>query len=153
MHYHTLFHNININVHYTVPGDYSITPETLMPTLAAGTSTVIIYIAIINDTIFEGKQSFELSLSSVSTPNVIFHSNNQTTVYILDDDMITVFFSSNNFTAMESVGVAVVGVNSILPSGGTEVEFSVGTTITPGTARGEKDNKGVTNQLAYSIKL
>ena len=101
-----------------------------------------VYIAIINDTIFEGTQSFELSLSAVSTPNVIFHSNNQTTVYILNNDMITVFFSSYNFSAMESDGVAVVGINASLPSGGTEVEFSVGTTVTPGTARGEKDNKG-----------
>ena len=142
MHYHTIFHNIYINIHYTVPSDYNINSDTLSPTFTAGTSTVNVYIAIINDTIFEGTQSFELSLSSVSTPNVIFHSNNQTTVYILDDDMITVFFSSYNFTTMESDGVAIVGINASLPSGGTEVEFSVGTTVTPGTARGEKDNMG-----------
>ena len=50
--------------------------------------------------------------------------------------MITVFFTSYNFTAMESDGYIVVGVNASLPSGGTEVEFSVGTTVVPGTARG-----------------
>ena len=109
-----------------------------MPTFTAGTSTVNVTLEITNDAIFEGTQSFELLFSSVLVPNVILVSNNQTTVYILDDDMITVFFSKRFFTAMESDGVAVVGINASLPSGGTEVEFSVGTTVTPGTARGEK---------------
>ena len=122
----------------TDESDYNINPDALGQTFTAGTATVNVYIAIVNDTIFEGTQSFELSLSSVSTPNVIFHSNNQTTVYILDDEMITVFFSSYNFTAMESDGEAVVGVNASLPSGGSEVTFSVGTIVTPGTARGEE---------------
>ena len=109
-----------------------------MPTFTAGTSTVNVTLKITNDAIFEGTQSFELLFSSVSVPNVILASNNQTTVYILDDDMITVFFSSRFFSAMESDGVSIVGINASLPSGGTEVEFSVGTTVTPGTAQGEE---------------
>ena len=121
----------------------------LRQTFTAGTSTVNVYIAIVNDTIFEGTQSFQLSLSSVSTPAVIFHSNNQTTVYILDDDMITVFFSNYNFTTMESDGEVVVSVNASLPSGGAEVEFSVGTTVTPGTARGEEARLILENISCY----
>ena len=65
--------------------------------------------------------------------------------------MITVFFSSYNFTAMESDGEAVVGVNASLPSGGTEVTFSVGTSVTPGTARGETSNEMY--QISWPISL
>ena len=65
--------------------------------------------------------------------------------------MITVFFSSYNFTAMESDGEAVVGVNASLPSGGTEVEFFVGTSVTPGTARGETANE--VYQISWPIAL
>ena len=97
---------------------------------------VNVTVQIINDNIFEGTQSFQLSLESTSSPQVLFGAYDQTTVNIMDDEIITVFFSSYNLTAMESDGYIVVGVNASLPSGGTEVTFSVGTTVIPGTARG-----------------
>ena len=97
---------------------------------------VNVTVQITNDNIFEGTQSFRLSLESTSSPQVLFGAYDQTTVYILDDEMITVFFSSYNLTVMESDGYIVVGVNASLPSGGTEVTFSVGTTVIPGTAQG-----------------
>ena len=118
--------------------DYNITGAHLTPTFTAGTSTVNVTLEITNDAIFEGTQSFELLFLSVSVPNVIFPSNNQTTVYILDDEMITVLFSRRFFTATESDGEAVVGLTANLPSGGSEVAFSVGTTVTSATARGEE---------------
>ena len=93
---------------------------------------------ITNDTIFEGTQSFQLLLDSTSSPYVVIGSNNQATVNISDDEIIYVYFVNNYISAVESDGYAVVGVNASLPSGGTEVEFSVGATVSPGTARGEE---------------
>ena len=97
---------------------------------------VNVTVQITNDNIFEGTQSFRLSLESTSSPQVLFGAYDQTTVNILDDEMITVLFSSYNLTATESDGYIAVGVNARLPSGGTEVPFSVGTTVIPGTAQG-----------------
>ena len=59
-------------------------------------------------------------------------------VNISDDEIINVYFVNNYISAVESEGYAVVGVNASLPSGGTEVDFSVGTTVTPGIAQGEE---------------
>ena len=92
---------------------------------------------ITNDAIFEGTQSFELLLNSTSSPQVIIGSNNRAMVNISDDEIINVYFVNNYISAVESDGYIVVGVNASLPSGGTEVTFSVGTTVTPGTAQGE----------------
>ena len=101
---------------------------------------VTVTVEIINDDIFEGTQSFNLVLESTSAPHVVIGAYNQTTVYIMDDEIITVSFSQHLFFAMEGDGYIAVGVNASLPSGGTEVEFSVGTTVTPGTAQGEELN-------------
>ena len=121
----------------TVASDYNIPAYQLTPTFTAGTSMVTVTVEIINDDIFEGTQSFKLSLESTSAPQVLFGAYNQTTVNIMDDEMITVSFSDHYFSAMESDGEVVVGVNASLPSGGSEVSFSVGTFVTPGTAQGE----------------
>ena len=93
---------------------------------------------ITNDTIFEGTQSFQLLLDSTSSPQVVIGSINQATVNISDDEIINVYFVNNYISAVESDGYAVVGVNASLPSGGTEVTFSVGTTVISGTAQGEE---------------
>ena len=122
---------------FTDSSDYNVSAYQLTPTFTAGTSMVNVTVQITNDNIFEGTQSFQLSLESTSAPQVVFGAYNQTTVNIMDDEMITVSFSDHYFSAMESAGEVVVGVNASLPSGGTEVTFSVGTSITPGTAQGE----------------
>ena len=124
----------------TDPSDYNIPAYQLTPTFTAGTSMVTVTVEIINDDIFERTQSFNLVLESTSAPQVVFGAYNQTTVNIMDDEIITVSFSRHLFFAMEGDGYIVVGVNASLPSGGTEVEFSVGTTVTPGTAQGEELN-------------
>ena len=97
-------------------------------------------VEIINDDIFEGTQSFNLVLESTSAPQVVIGANNQTTVNIMDDEIITVSFSGHLFSAIESDGYIVVGVNASLPSGGSEVTFSVGASVIPGTAQGEELN-------------
>ena len=101
---------------------------------------VTVTVEIINDDIFEGTQSFNLVLESTSSPQVVIGAYNQTTVNIMDDEIITVSFSGHLFSAMESDAEVVVGVNAILPSGGSEVTFSVGTSVIPGTAQGKELN-------------
>ena len=125
---------------FTDPSDYNVSAYQLTPTFTAGTSMVNVTVQITNDNIFEGTQSLQLSLESTSAPQVVFGAYNQTTVNIMDDEMITVSFSDHYFSAMESAGEVVVGVNASLPSGGSEVSFSVGTIVTSGTASGEEHN-------------
>ena len=98
------------------------------------------YLGITNDEIFEGTQSFKLLLDSTSSPHVVIGNNDQVMVNISDDEIVNVFFGDNYISATESDGYVVVGVNASLPSGGSEVIFSVGTIVTPGTAQGEEHN-------------
>ena len=98
------------------------------------------YLGITNDEIFEGTQSFELLLDSTSSAHVVIGNNDQVMVNISDDEIVNVFFGDNYISATESDGYVVVGVNASLPSGGSEVSFSVGTIVTSGTASGEEHN-------------
>ena len=94
------------------------------------TSVVI----VIDDDVYENTESFQSAITSTSDEDVLIGMNNETTVNIEDDEMITVFFQEDTFSFSESDGEAVVTVYADLPTGGLAVNITLGVTITNGTA-------------------
>ena len=99
----------------------------------AGNSSASVVIAI-DDDVYENTESFQLTITSTSDEDVLIGMNNETTVNIEDDEMITVFFQEDTFTFSESDGEAVVTVYADLPTGGLAVNITLGVTITNGIA-------------------
>ena len=105
---------------------------------SAGSTTSSVVIAI-DDDIFEFSETFTLTITSTSDDGVLIGANNQTTVNIEDDEMITVFFQEDPFSFSESDGEAVVTVYADLPSAGLAVNITLDVNIANGTAISERD--------------
>ena len=99
----------------------------------AGRTSSSVVIAI-NDDVYENTESFQVAITSTSDESVLIGRNNETTVNIEDDEMITVFFQEDPFSFSESDGEAVVTVYADLPPGGLDVNITLGVNITNGTA-------------------
>ena len=99
----------------------------------AGSTSASVVIAI-DDDVYEDTESFQLAITSTSDEDVLIGMNNETTVYIEDDEMITVFFQEGPFSFSESDGEAVVTAYADLPTGGLAVNILLGVSITNGTA-------------------
>ena len=99
----------------------------------AGSTSASVVIAI-DDDVYENTESFQVTIMSTSDENVLIGMNNETTVNIEDDEMITVFFQEDPFSFSESDGEAVVTVYADLPPGGLAVNITLGVNITNGTA-------------------
>ena len=102
----------------------------LFPLNVSNTSVVI----AIDDDVYENTESFQVAITSTSDEDVLIGMNNDTTVNIEDDEMITVFFQEDPFSFSESDGEAVVTVYADLPTGGLAVNITLGVNITNGTA-------------------
>ena len=102
----------------------------------AGSTSESVVIAI-DDDVYENNESFQVAITSTSDDNVLIGMNNETTVNIEDDEMITVFFQEDPFSFSESDGEAVVTVYADLPAGGLAVNITLGVNITNGTAISE----------------
>ena len=100
------------------------------PAESASESVVI----AIDDDVYENTESFQVAITNSSDENVLIGMNNETTVNIEDDEMITVFFQEDPFSFSESDGEAVVTVYADLPTGGLAVNITLGVNITNGTA-------------------
>ena len=99
----------------------------------AGSTSASVVIAI-DDDVYENTESFQVAITSTSDEDVLIGMNNETTVNIEDDEMITVFFQEDPFSFSESDGEAVVTVYADLPTGGLAVNITLGVNITNGTA-------------------
>ena len=116
--------------------DYNITsPFQVEFTAGSMEASVVVYI---DDDVYEADmETFIASLSSPNTSILLIGMNNETTVNIEDDEMITVFFQEDPFSFSESDGEAVVPVYADLPAGGLAVNITLGVNITNGTAISE----------------
>ena len=113
-------------------GDHNLT-EGLLLDFPAGSTSASVVIAI-DDDVYENTESFQLVITNTSDENVLIGMNNETTVNIEDDEMITVFFQEDSYNFSESDGEAVVTVYADLPTGGLAVNITLGVNITNGTA-------------------
>ena len=102
----------------------------------AGRTSASVVIAI-DDYVYENTESFQVAINSTSDADVLIGMNNETTVNIEDDEMITVFFQEDPFSFSESDGEAVVTVYADLPAGGLTFNITLGVNITNGTAISE----------------
>ena len=111
--------------------DYNLTVAVELEFLA-GSSSESVVIAI-DDDVYENTESFQVAITSTSDEDVLIGMNNETTVNIEDDEMITVFFQEDSYSFSESDGEAVVTVYAHVPRGimnvSAEVIFSNGTAI------------------------
>ena len=99
----------------------------------AGSTSASVVIAI-DDDVYENTESFQIAINSTSDEDVLIGINDETTINIEDDEMITVFFQEDPFSFSESDGEAVVTVYADLPPGGLAVSIVLGVNITNGTA-------------------
>ena len=98
-------------------------------------ASVIVYL---DDDVYEADmETFIASLSSPNTSILLIGMNNETTVNIEDDEMITVFFQEDPFNFSESDGEAVVTVYTDLPAGGLAVNITLDVSVINGTAISE----------------
>ena len=104
----------------------------------AGSTSASVVIAI-DDDVYENIESFQVAITSTSDANVLIGMNNETTVNIEDDEMITVYFQEDPFSFLESDGEAVVTVYATLPPGGLAFNNTLGVNFTNGTAISEHD--------------
>ena len=114
---------------HTDSSDHNSTVPKLLD-FPAGSRNASVVIAI-NDDVYENTESFRITITSA---DVSIGINNETTVNIEDDEMITVFFQQDPFSFLESDGEAVATVYADLPPGGLAVDITLGVNITNGTA-------------------
>ena len=112
--------------------DHNLT-ELVSVEFPAGSTRASVVIAI-DDDVYENTESFQVAITSTSDVDVLIGMNNETTVNIEDDEMITVFFKEDSYNFSESAGEAVVTVYADLPAGGLAVNITLGVNITNGTA-------------------
>ena len=116
--------------------DHNLT-EVVNVTFPAGSTGASVVIAIDDDNVYENTESFQVAITSTSDEDVQIGMNDETTVDIEDDEMITVFFQEDSYSFSESDGEAVVTVNADLPSGGLAVNITLDVIISNGTATSE----------------
>ena len=116
--------------------DYNISsPFQVEFTAGKMEASVVLYI---DDDVYEADmETFIASLNSPDTSILLIGMNNETTVNIEDDEMITVFFQEDPFSFSESDGEAVVTVYADLPSGGLAVNITLDVNIANVTAISE----------------
>ena len=116
--------------------DHNLT-EVVNVTFPAGSTGASVVIAIDDDNVYENTESFQVAITSTSDEDVQIGMNDETTVDIEDDEMITVFFQEDSYSFSESDGEAVVTVYADLPSGGLAVNITLDVIISNGTATSE----------------
>ena len=126
-------------LHFTELSDHNLT-EFIEVTFPAGSTNASVVIAI-DDDVYENTESFQVAITSTSDEDVLIGMNNETTVNIEDDEMITVFFQEDSYSFSESDGEAVVTVYADLPTGGLAVNITLGVNLTNGTATSKAKNK------------
>ena len=99
----------------------------------AGSTSASVVISI-DDDVYENTESFQVAITSTSDEDVLIGMNNETTVNIEDDEMITVFFQEDSYSFSESDGEVVVTVYAHLPSGIATVNITLEVNLTSGTA-------------------
>ena len=116
----------------TDSNDHNLTGliNVLFPVNVSSASVVI----AIDDDMYENTESFQVAIITTSEEDVLIGMNNETTVKIEDDEMVTVFFQEDPFSFSESDGEAVVTVYADLPTEGLAVNITLGVNITDGNA-------------------
>lgn len=95
----------------TSPADYTITGTEGEVTIPAGQLTASIQIAIVNDAIYEGDETIEISITDVDNPDVVITNDDEAVVTITEDDQqISASFEVTTLEVSESDGILQINV-------------------------------------------
>ena len=119
----------------TATGGADYTPLTQVVLKADGITRQSLDITILDDTVFEGDETFKVAIDTANLPaGVTAGSITEATVTIVDNDT-TASFTVGSSSAAESAGTHNVTVNlsQAAPSGGLTLSYSVAGTATAGS--------------------
>ncbi|HEY2992252.1 MAG TPA: Calx-beta domain-containing protein [Methylomirabilota bacterium] len=117
----------------TAPADYSAVNTTV--TFAPGVKSVNVSVPIVNDTLAEGTQTINLTLSNVSggTPPAVLGVRSSATINIMDDDLGgTVQFGKPLFTVTEPTTGTVLATITVTRAAGAASNVTVDYAISDG---------------------
>jgi hypothetical protein len=107
----------NITVEYDLagtaisPADYSIVGKEGEVEIAQGQTSAVIKLTIVNDAIYEGNETIEISLEDVSSTDVLITRDDETIITVKDDDpQITLSMATASVAANEDDGEVVLQV-------------------------------------------
>jgi hypothetical protein len=126
----------------TAGADY--TASTGVATFAARQTSLNVDVPILGDTLLEGNESFNLSLSA---PVIATLANAQSVGTIIDDD--TVRFSINDVTALEGSSPSTVFAFTVTQTGASAVPINVSFQTQDGTARAPDDYQSTNGSLTF----
>ena len=121
------------NITATGGADYTSLAQVVLK--ADGITRQSLDIAILDDTVFEGDETFKVAIDTTKLPaGVTAGSITEATVTIVDNDT-TASFAAGSSSAAESAGTHNVTVNlsEAAPSGGLTLSYSVAGTATAGS--------------------
>src|SRR5688572_25391549 len=88
------------------PADYSIVGTEGEIDIAKGQTSAVIEITLVNDVIYEGNETIEISLEDVSSTDIAITNDDEAVVTITDDDpQLTASFTTTTTTIAESDNV------------------------------------------------
>src|SRR5688572_7536591 len=99
----------NLTIEYSLggtaisPADYTIVGTEGEVEIASGQTSAVVQIQIVNDAVYEGNETIEISIEDVSSVNVLVTNDDETEVTITDDDtQIKVSFPSSTLSLNEA---------------------------------------------------
>jgi hypothetical protein len=85
------------------PADYSIVGQEGEVDIAAGQTSATIKLQIVNDALYEGNETIEISLEDVNSDDIVITNDDEATITITDDDpALKASFSATTLTVAES---------------------------------------------------
>ncbi|MFN2110122.1 MAG: Calx-beta domain-containing protein, partial [Anaerolineae bacterium] len=142
----------SVVVSYTTGGsatagtDYTSLTGTV--TIPAGELSATIVVDVLDDTVYEGDETVQVTLDATSHSRVgVSAAGNTATLTIVDNDRPTVAFSHSDYTVAEAAGSALITVTL---TGETNLTTTVQYTTTEATATPGSDYIAVSDVLTFA---
>ncbi|HZB11846.1 MAG TPA: Calx-beta domain-containing protein, partial [Chryseolinea sp.] len=103
----------NLTIEYSLggtaisPADYTIVGTEGEVEIASGQTSAVVQIQIVNDAVYEGNETIEISIEDVSSVNVLVSNDDESVVTITDDDpQVNASFTATTLTVNEEDGLS-----------------------------------------------
>ncbi|XP_065895682.1 sodium/calcium exchanger 1-like [Dysidea avara] len=125
--------------------DYNVTQQSLL-IIPAGLTSSLYSVDIINDMIHEDDETFDITITLMTTCLSISGDHNVATVTILDDEAPTITFNQSTYTINEDDGLVTI---VLILSNPSTTDITVQVLTTDGSATGEYGIGEVYDKLQY----